>query len=519
MSNPWAAVKPTGAWASQVDEEEAAQGGALGAPEEAFPDLSMAATKKESKRDKKKKQTVSLAEFQTGKKAYQAPKRAPAKEEIVLPSGPRAREDDDDGNSRGGLGGAFAGGRDYKDRVGGFRDRDDDDDDRGGRQDDGPSRADAADSWGGEKKFQPSSAGGGFGRDRDRGSFDDADGDRPPREELGPSKADTSSSWGADRRPREPSPDRPARGGGFGDSYTERDRKQTGGFADRYGEDRTSFADRGPSKADEEDRWSRKPVEPSSDRPSRGVDRNSSFGAPRSDSGDRWGARRSASPTDAAPAAGASERRRLNLSARTAPPKELPPIVAPTPKPASDEPESAIPKEQPDAPALPPKPKSNPFGTARPREEVLKEQGRDWKREERALEHSRVKRDPSEEEMQLGDKIAGLQQRVEQGEADQPASESKPAAAKENADPAETPEVAPRNSDDDTTAAPVRAPVSYAAAAKPVGGEEEEDEPQTTVQQALDDLEAQLAKLTAELDDKVRFSKGTGADPTCLLGM
>ncbi len=112
--------------------------------------------------------------------------------------------------------------------------------------------------------------------------------------------------------------------------------------------------------------------------------------------------------------------------------------------------------------------------------------------------------------MQLGDKIAGLQQRVEQGEADQPASESKPAATKENADPAETLEVAPRDSDDDTTAAPVRAPVSYAAAAKPVGGEEEEDQPQTTVQQALDDLEAQLAKLTAELDDKVRFSKGTG---------
>ena len=111
--------------------------------------------------------------------------------------------------------------------------------------------------------------------------------------------------------------------------------------------------------------------------------------------------------------------------------------------------------------------------------------------------------------MQLGDKIAGLQQRVEQGEADQPASESKPAAAKENADPAETPEVAPRDSDDDTTA-PVRPPVSYAAAAKPVGGEEEEVEPQTTVQQALDDLEAELAKLTAELDDKVRFSKGTG---------
>ena len=118
-TNPWAAVKPTGAWASQVEEEEAAQGGALAAPEEAFPDLSVAATKKESKRDKRgRKQTLSLAEFVGGgaKQAYQAPKRAAPKEEIVLPSGPRARDDDDDGNSRGGLGGAFAGGRDFKDR-------------------------------------------------------------------------------------------------------------------------------------------------------------------------------------------------------------------------------------------------------------------------------------------------------------------------------------------------------------------------------------------------------------------
>lgn len=115
-TNPWAAVKPTGAWASQVEEEEAAQGGALAAPEEAFPDLSVAATKKQSKRDQKKNTKISLAEFQTGKKAYQAPKRAAPKEEIVLPSGPRARDDDDDGNSRGGLGGAFAGGRDFKDR-------------------------------------------------------------------------------------------------------------------------------------------------------------------------------------------------------------------------------------------------------------------------------------------------------------------------------------------------------------------------------------------------------------------
>ena len=118
-TNPWAAVN-SGAWATQVDEEEAALGGTLAAPEEAFPDLASAATKKESKRDKKKKQTISLAEFNTGKKAYAPPTRGrtAAKEEIVLPSGPRAREDDDDGNSRGGLGGAFSGGRDFKDKSG-----------------------------------------------------------------------------------------------------------------------------------------------------------------------------------------------------------------------------------------------------------------------------------------------------------------------------------------------------------------------------------------------------------------
>ena len=92
---------------------------------------------------------------------------------------------------------------------------------------------------------------------------------------------------------------------------------------------------------------------------------------------------------DSSATAAPTERRRLNLTARTAAPKELPPVAAPK---KAEEAVSAAPKEQADAAALPPKPKSNPFGTARPREEVLKEQGRDWKREERALEHSRVKR-------------------------------------------------------------------------------------------------------------------------------
>ena len=116
-------------------------------------------------------------------------------------------------------------------------------------------------------------------------------------------------------------------------------------------------------------------------------------------------------------------------------------------------------------------------------------------------------RDPTEEEMQLGDEIAMLQKRVGEGEADQPRSAPKPAQPKQEADSAESPEVAPRDSEDgSTSAAAPPAPISYAAIAKPAG--EQEEVPQQTVQQALDELEAQLEKLTAELDDKVRFSKG-----------
>lgn len=224
-----------------------------------------------------------------------------------------------------------------------------------------------------------------------RGGFGDGDDDRPPREELGPSKADTSASWGSDRK-FEPSADRSSARGGFGDSYTARDKP--GGFADKYGEDRTSFVDRGPSKADEEDKWSRKTVQPSSDRDSgRGFSASSSAGD--ADRADRWNRLGSAASTSTNGTAAPTERRRLNLTARTAPP----PLPPPAPKedltqakPAEETTQAEETKPAADAPVAAPKPKSNPFGTARPREEVLKEQGRDWKREERALEHSRVKR-------------------------------------------------------------------------------------------------------------------------------
>lgn len=216
---------------------------------------------------------------------------------------------------------------------------------------------------------------------------------------MGPSKADTAASWGS--KTFEPSADRgAARGGGFGDSYTAREK--SGGFADKYGEDRATFVNRGPSKADEEDRWSRKAVLPSSDRErdtGRGFGASSSDG--NADRADRWSRSSSAAPASTNGTAGPTERKRLNLTARTAPPPLPPPAPAQplTTKEALEEEtqdQDTTPttetKPAEDAPVAAPKPKSNPFGTARPREEVLKEQGRDWKREERALEHSRVKR-------------------------------------------------------------------------------------------------------------------------------
>ena len=122
-------------------------------------------------------------------------------------------------------------------------------------------------------------------------------------------------------------------------------------------------------------------------------------------------------------------------------------------------------------------------------------------------------RDASEGELQLADKIAAFQQRIEQGEADQPAEAKAGSTSADATDNSESPEVVPEDSADDAAApAPVR--LSYAAASKPQQDEEEEKEnensAQETVQQALDRHEAELAKLTAQLDDKVRFSKGSG---------
>ena len=119
----WGAPPTTGAWAAQVEEEEAANGGELEpmptpveAPKpfraggadragfsalapEAFPSLGETANVKETKKDKKKKQQkMSLTSFMAASTAR--------KEEVInLPTAPRARSDDD--APKAGLGGGF----------------------------------------------------------------------------------------------------------------------------------------------------------------------------------------------------------------------------------------------------------------------------------------------------------------------------------------------------------------------------------------------------------------------------
>lgn len=216
-----------------------------------------------------------------------------------------------------------------------------------------------------------------FCRDRSSGGFRDRSTDGGDREDQGPSRADTDSNWGSSRkfepskgydepRGRSGFDDRPGRSRGFGD----RDRE----FKD--------VSPVGPSRADQEDRWARK-SSPSSEPPP----------IPRSgeaDTADRW-SRRAPLPADSVPSSAApgGERKRLSLKPRTLPPPELSKPVAPAAA-AADEEQQAAPAEQ--QQQQPPKPRSNPFGAARPREEVLKEQGRDWKKEDQVLEHSRVQR-------------------------------------------------------------------------------------------------------------------------------
>lgn len=263
---------------------------------------------------------------------------------------------------------------------------------RGEREEREPSRADASGDWGAERKFTPSTdsdrrGGGGFGggfKDREggfggerRGGF----GDRPPREEREASRADTAGDWGSERK-FTPSADTDRRGGSFGGKE-----REGGGFRDR-----PRFED-GPSRADEGDWGSRRGPPPSGEQAGPSGRRGYGFSeqpVSQADVEDRWSHRAGAAaangPSRDDPAAAPAERPRLKLQPRTKP-------LDNPPAPGSDAAEGASPHSEAGSSGSghqqQPR-KSNPFGAARPREEVLKEKGIDYQKEELKLEHGEV---------------------------------------------------------------------------------------------------------------------------------
>ncbi|PSC72851.1 eukaryotic translation initiation factor 4B1-like [Micractinium conductrix] len=500
----WGAPKPAGAWADNVEEEEAAVAvapakptafvaGAAKIKEDDFPDLAVAAKVKESKKDKKKKaakQTLSLTDFLKSDvgggvpTAFGASRRLGASgggggdvDVRSLPTAPRPRAEGEE--SAGPMGGGF---REY---GGGRRGFGDDDRRRDGDSEDmGPSRADASDSWGADRKSMPSDdrgrggfGGGGGGGFREReGGFGGGGGFRDRSREGGfgdgPSRADEVDNWGTKKSfvpsssTRGGFEDRP-RAGGFGGSFRDR----SPGAA----RDRSPGGFREPSKADTEERWGRasggdfKPTA-FEDRPRREFDdrppRRGGFGfgdrdtsrdgsrdgrppLPRDNSQDRVWRREGGGGggEEGAP----RERPRLNLAPRSA---------APAGEGASG---GAS--------------KASVFGAARPREEVLKEQGRDAVKEDLKYEHEAADRPETAEEKALKAEMANLQIRVEAGEADAEFEEE--------------------GKDDEEA-------------------EEKEGGSTKTVAQALEELEGRLSKLQLELDAKAKYARAAGAgdDPS-----
>lgn len=215
-----------------------------------------------------------------------------------------------------------------------------------------------------------SGGGGGFGSGGFGTRRDDRDRDR--EEDDGPSRADTVDDWGASRKFTPSSSSALSTGSG---GFEDRPR----GFADR--DRRRDDEPEGPSRADTDSRWGSSKFVPSTsgggggsggggfDDRSRGLDR------------DNW-SRRGSEPGSSSPVR--TSRPRLNLAPRT---KPLPVLEIP--------PEAKLPEKEPEPvvnaplPTGPPKPKPNPFGAARPREDVLKEKGRDWIKEDMALDRKK----------------------------------------------------------------------------------------------------------------------------------
>lgn len=286
--------------------------------------------------------------------------------------------------------------------AGGFGDR------HGEREEREPSRADAAGDWGAERKFVPSDSRGGsssFGsggfRDRDGGFGERRGGggfsDRPPREERPISEADTADDWGANRKFTPSSGADNGRGGGgsFGGGGGFRDRERpTGTGPPRFSDE--------PSRADTGD-WGARRSTPDGERPGApgagGARRGYGFSdqpLSQADMEDKW-SHRAAPSADAAGGdrAAPAERPKLKLAPRTKPLPEQQQQQAngtatSSPRAGSEAGSTGSGQQQQQQEQKPRK--SNPFGAARPREEVLKEKGIDYQKEELKLEHGEVLR-------------------------------------------------------------------------------------------------------------------------------
>ncbi|KAH9315606.1 hypothetical protein KI387_024233 [Taxus chinensis] len=398
-SKPWGGA---GAWAAEAEraEEEAKERQAAAAADvHDYPSLSEALSAKPKK--KNKGQTISLAQLQSGQNVglgartrgggASETKGLTAEELAVLPTGPRERTAEED--SRGGLGGGF---RDYgrsnrfenRDRgdrgsrgYGGFDDERKQTTDR-----DMPSRADESDNWGTMKKSMPPP-----GDQFERRRFD---GDR--YEGIGGgggSRADEADNWGTGKKSAFSAAPPDRRSMGFGSSY-----REPGMDADRWGK-KESYRDERPG---DRPRLVLNPPRNASDPVSSQV---VDEGAPKSVKPNPFGLAR---PREEVLAEKNIDFKKLDSEFDSKAEGKYPsrPSSSHSSRPGSAESKSEV--------ATKPRPKINPFGDAKPRELLLAERGEDYRKIDFELEHRRVDRPETEEEIKLKEEINALKDQAKE---------------------------------------------------------------------------------------------------------
>lgn len=379
MSKPWGGA---GAWAAEAERAEAEELAAAQAAEsQSFPSLKEAVSAKPKKKNK-----MTLSEFNSADYSSSGSIRLTPDEMLRLPTGPKERSAEemqyggrgfssygsrgpnpgrgrDREDSDGSWGGAGGGGRRP---YGGF------DDDRRGPPSrasdlDLPSRADEVDNWASAKKPMQSfdsgrgqnrygSLGGGAGGGAIGGGF---------------SRADEVDNWGAGKRPVQPGP--PARsstfGSGFRDSGPEPDRWARGVAVGGGGVERErprlvldARKDVGLNEAPQQVVKSNKP---------------SPFGA--------------AKPREENLAGKGLDWKKLDSEIEAK--KTSRPSSAHSSRPTSAQSSRSEGLGMHGAEnVVKPRPKVNPFGDAKPREVLLEEQGKDWRKIDQQFEHRAIDR-------------------------------------------------------------------------------------------------------------------------------